>query len=63
VVHRTRVQGSADLVMNLSAAVAGAAGGVVVEVSSYALLNVFAAVLVSGVLVAAVRLRVRPLDA
>jgi MFS family permease len=60
VVHRTRVQGTADLVMNLSAAVAGAAGGVVVEVSSYALLNVFAALLVSGVLVAAVRLRVRP---
>ena len=60
VVHRTRVQGSADLVMNLSAAVAGALGGVVVEVSSYAVLNVFAALLVSGVLVSAVRLRVLP---
>jgi MFS family permease len=57
---RTRVQGPADLVMNLSAAVAGAAGGVVVEVASYAVLNVFAALLVSGVLVAAVRLRARP---
>ena len=60
IIHRTRVQGTADLVMNLSAAVAGAAGGVVVQVTSYALLNVFAGVLVSGVLVAAVRLRVRP---
>ncbi len=60
VVHRTRVQGTADLVMNLSAAAAGAAGGVVVEVTSYAALNVFAAVLVSGVLLAAVRLRVPP---
>lgn len=58
--HRARVQGSADLVMNLSAAVAGALGGVVVEVWSYAVLNVFAAALVTGVLVAAVRLRVRP---
>jgi MFS family permease len=63
VVHRTRVQGSADLVMNLCAAVAGAAGGVVVDLTSYAVLNGFAAVLVSGVLLAAVRLRVRPLTA
>ncbi len=63
VVHRTRVQGSADLVMNLSAAAAGAAGGVVVDLTSYAVLNVFAAVLVTGVLAAAVRLRVRPVAA
>ena len=61
VVHRPKVQGSADLVMNLSAAVAGAAGGVVVELAGYAVLNVFAAALVGGVLAAAVRLRVRPL--
>jgi predicted MFS family arabinose efflux permease len=60
--HRTRVQGPADLVMNLSAAVAGAAGGVVVQVTSYAVLNVFAALLVTGVIVAAVRLRVRPVS-
>jgi MFS family permease len=63
IAHRTRVQGSADLVMNLSAAVAGAAGGVVVDLTSYAVLNVFAALLVAGVLVAAVRLRVRPVPA
>ncbi len=60
VAHRTRVQGPADLLMNLSAAVAGAAGGVVVEVTSYAVLNVFAGVLVSGVLVAALRLHTAP---
>jgi MFS family permease len=47
--HRTDVQGTADLVMNLSAATAGVLAGVVVDVVGFGALNVFAAVLVMGV--------------
>jgi|tagenome__1003787_1003787.scaffolds.fasta_scaffold20978267_2 MFS family permease len=50
---RTDVQGAADLVMNIAAAAGGALGGVVVDVLGFGSLNVFAAVLVVGVLVAA----------
>jgi MFS family permease len=50
---RTDVQGAADLVMGLTAAAAGAAAGLVVGSLGYAALNVFAAVLVTGVVTAA----------
>jgi MFS family permease len=50
---RTDVQGAADLVMGLTAAAAGAAAGVVVGSLGYAALNVFAALLVTGVATAA----------
>jgi MFS family permease len=46
---RTDVQGAADLLMNVSAALAGLVGGVVVEVLGFGSLNVFAGVLVLGV--------------
>lgn len=51
--HRTGVQGTADLLMNLAAAAAGVGGGVVVGVLGYGALNGFAALLVLGVAVAA----------
>ena len=51
---RTDVQGAADLVMNVAAAAGGALAGLVVGVLGFGYLNVFAAVLVVGVLVAAV---------
>ncbi|MGZ4479292.1 MAG: MFS transporter, partial [Nocardioidaceae bacterium] len=50
---RTDVQGAADLVMGLVAAAAGAVAGLVVGTLGYAALNVFAAVLVTGVATAA----------
>ncbi len=50
---RTDVQGVADLTMGLVAAAAGALGGVVVGSLGYAALNVFAAVLVTGIATAA----------
>jgi MFS family permease len=49
---RTDVQGAADLVMNVSAALAGLVAGVVVELLGFGALNVFAGVLVLGVLAA-----------
>jgi MFS family permease len=49
---RTDVQGAADLVMNVSAALAGLVAGVVVELLGFGSLNVFAGVLVLGVLAA-----------
>jgi MFS family permease len=50
---RTDVQGAADLGMGLTAAVAGGLAGVVVGSLGYPALNVFAALLAVGVLVAA----------
>lgn len=50
---RTDVQGAADLIMGLVAAAAGAVAGVVMGFLGFASLNVFAAVLVAGVAVAA----------
>jgi MFS family permease len=50
---RTDVQGAADLVMGLVAAVAGALAGVIVGVFGYVALNLFAALLVTGVATAA----------
>jgi MFS family permease len=50
---RTDVQGSADLVMGLTAAVAGALAGVVVGTLGYGWLNGFAALLVAGIATAA----------
>ncbi|WP_203335560.1 MFS transporter [Nocardioides limicola] len=50
---RTDVQGSADMVMGLTAAAAGALAGVVVGTLGYAALNGFAGVLALGVAVAA----------
>ena len=50
---RTDVQGAADLVMGLTAAVAGALAGVVVGTSGYGPLALFAAVLVTGIATAA----------
>jgi MFS family permease len=50
---RTDVQGAADLVMGLTAASAGAVAGVVVGTLGYAALNVFAALLVTGIATAA----------
>ncbi|WP_240917183.1 MFS transporter [Nocardioides sp. HDW12B] len=52
--HRTGVQGTADLLMNLAAAAAGVGGGLVVGLLGYGALNAFAAVLVLGVAGAAV---------
>jgi MFS family permease len=46
---RTDVQGAADLVMGLTAAAAGALAGVIVGTLGYHWLNLFAAVLVTGV--------------
>jgi MFS family permease len=50
---RTDVQGAADLVMGLVAAAAGALAGVIVGVFGYVALNLFAALLVTGVATAA----------
>jgi MFS family permease len=50
---RTDVQGAADLMMNLAAAAGGAFAGLVVDLRGFGALNVFAAVLVVGVLLAA----------
>jgi MFS family permease len=50
---RTDVQGVADLTMGVVAAAAGALGGVVVGTLGYGALNVFAAVLVTGIATAA----------
>jgi MFS family permease len=50
---RTDVQGAADLVMGLVAAAAGALAGVVMAAFGFVALNVFAALLVSGVATAA----------
>ena len=50
---RTDVQGAADLIMGLTAAAAGVLGGVIVGALGYAALNVFAALLVTGVATAA----------
>jgi len=50
---RTDVQGAADLVMGLTAAAAGALAGVVVGSLGFAALNVFAALMVTGVATAA----------
>jgi MFS family permease len=49
---RTDVQGAADLLMNVSAALAGLVAGVVVELLGFGSLNVFAGLLVLGVLAA-----------
>jgi MFS family permease len=49
---RTDVQGAADLVMNFTAACAGALAGVVVDHLGFGSLNAFAAVLVAGVVIA-----------
>jgi len=56
---RTDVQGAADLVMNLTAASAGALAGVVVDGLGFGALNVFAAVFVTGVVAAVVLARPR----
>jgi MFS family permease len=50
---RTDVQGAADLVMGVTAAAAGALGGVVVGTLGYSALTGFAALLVAGVATAA----------
>lgn len=57
---RTDVQGTADLLMNVSAAAAGALAGLIVDTLGFGPLNVFAAVLVSGVLVAVALSRREP---
>lgn len=58
---RTDVQGAADLLMNVAAAVGGALAGVVMDLWGYAALAGFAAVLVLGVLAAVVAARREPL--
>jgi MFS family permease len=50
---RTDVQGAADLVMGLTAAAAGAAGGLVLGTFGYGPLTLFAGVLVTGIATAA----------
>ena len=50
---RTDIQGAADLIMGLVAAAAGALAGVIVGSLGYAALNIFAALLVTGVATAA----------
>ena len=50
---RTDIQGAADLIMGLVAAVAGALAGVIVGSLGFAALNIFAALLVTGVATAA----------
>jgi MFS family permease len=57
---RTDVQGTADLVMNVAAAAAGALAGVIVEVAGFGVLNAFAGCLVVGVLVAVLLSRREP---
>jgi MFS family permease len=50
---RTDIQGAADLIMGLVAAVAGALAGVIVGFLGFVALNVFAAMMVAGVATAA----------
>ena len=50
---RTDVQGAADLIMNLVAAAAGALAGLIVGTLGYTALNIFAALLVTGIATAA----------
>jgi MFS family permease len=50
---RTDVQGAADLVMGVTAALAGVVAGLVMDGLGYVALNVFAALLVTGVATAA----------
>jgi len=50
---RTDIQGAADLIMGLVAAVAGALAGVIVGSLGFAALNIFAGLLVTGVATAA----------
>ena len=50
---RTDVQGAADLVMGLTAAAAGALAGVIVGSLGYGSLNLFAALMVTGIATAA----------
>jgi MFS family permease len=50
---RTDVQGAADLVMGVTAAVAGAVGGVIVGWAGFGWLTLFAAALVTGIATAA----------
>ena len=57
---RTDVKGAADMLMNVSAAAAGLLAGVVVQVVGFGALNVFAAILVVGVLAAVVASRREP---
>lgn len=57
---RTGVQGASDLLMNVSAAAAGGLAGLVVDHLGFAALNVFAAVLVSGVVLAVALARQQP---
>ncbi len=59
---RTDVQGAADLVMNLTAAVGGALAGVVVGTLGYPSLALFAGVLVAGIATAAEYARHAPAD-
>jgi MFS family permease len=58
---RTEVQGVADMLMNVSAATAGLLAGVVVDGLGFGALNVFAALLVLGVLGAVAASRREPL--
>lgn len=57
---RTDVQGVADLLMNVSAAAAGAVAGLVVDLVGFSALNVFGALLVLGVLWAVAASRREP---
>ena len=58
---RTDVQGVADMLMNVAAAAAGLLAGVMVDLAGFGSLNVFAGVLVLGVLVAVAASRREPL--
>ena len=58
---RTDVQGVADMLMNVSAATAGVLAGIVVDVAGFGPLNVFAGVLVLGLLAAVAAARREPL--
>jgi MFS family permease len=57
---RTDVQGVADMLMNISAAIAGLLAGVVVDLLGFAALNVFAGILALGVLAAVAAARREP---
>jgi len=54
-VQRPRVQGTSDLVMGMAGAISGLLSGVVVGFGSYALLTVFAAILIVPLLVGTLR--------
>ncbi len=63
---RTDIQGAADLIMNVAAALAGGLAGVIVGAWGYPSLNAFAAVIAAGTLAAAAGARLwlaRPSDA